>query len=367
MRKLTTFLCIALLIGVAGIANATLTRVLTMGESNHLLNDEENIWVWPQALLKFPALGVINIAGGGVNSSGIHYSCNENHLGIYWTNGQIDNRYLPAYFGGGLDQKITLFYARELGAMPFGVGLSLYGNSHEKDMTNDKTAQSGLGLGISAGMTFIEALEFYFAFNMLTWEEKDAAGTVINETEGGTDISLGFRYWYEFNEKMTLIPYLGLSFGSTGQKLPNGKLSESTFCLNLGVGNDFKLIENVIFVEDIGIRMNSFSFENGAKADSSEWLLPYFRGGMEIPVSEKFMFRFGVVKEWISRSVDHDGPKESWGLVDTRFYMGAAFHRGPFALDLCVDPGLITRGPYFITGAPGNWATMASLRYAWEK
>ncbi|MBM3325709.1 MAG: porin family protein [Calditrichaeota bacterium] len=365
MRKFASILCIALLLLAAGGANATLTRVITLGESNHLIQDEANIWVWPQALMNFPNLGAIDIIGASINTAGVHYEMEGHYLGYYWTTDLLGNAYLPSYFGGGLDQKITLFYARELATMPFGIGFSLYGNSHETDMTADKSAHSGLGLGISAGMTFAEALETFFAFNMLTWEEKNTAGTVINETEGGTDISLGLRYWYEFNEKMTLIPYFGLTFGSTGEKHPGGKTSESLFSLTLGLGDDMKFSEKMLFVEDIGFQMNNYSRENGVKADSSVWLMPYFRAGMEVAVSEKFTFRFGGVKEWEAVDVESGGQKESWGNVNTRFYLGAAFKRGPFSIDLNVDPGILTRGPYLITGAPGPWASMVSLRYVW--
>ncbi len=124
--------------------------------------------------------------------------------------------------------------------------------------------------------------------------------------------------------------------------------------------------ENIMMVHDLGIRMHSQTIDApGGKTENGMNLLPYFKGGMEAPLSEHFTWRCGGVKEWNSNSSKMGSDEHNWSGASTRMYIGAGYNRGNFNLDANVDPGFFTRGPYLISGAGGSLATQVSLTYSW--
>lgn len=371
MRRLIAFAC-SLSIAFAGMALATQTRVLTMGESNTVLKDEANLAMWPQTLSMYPDRGLADISGGAVTTTAAHNTFGDFVLGAYWTKEQWPDDYLPVYFDPdgdgikGLDQKMSLYYARDLGGLPFGFSFSLFGNSHEKKGTS-KTFHSGLGLKIGAGLTLMETLETGLELGTLSWEEKDNAGKTIGENEGGTSIEFNARWWKEMSDVTTIVPHFSFATMSGGLKpTPGAATKDDATRFQLGLGANLQVNEKVLIVHDIGITMMSRTVDDGTtKHEYAATMLPYFRGGMEAPLSEHFTFRLGGVKEWNSNSHKVGSDEEITGTVRTQFYIGAGYVRGNFTLDANLDPGFFTRGPYLITGADGDWATQVSLKYVW--
>lgn len=127
--------------------------------------------------------------------------------------------------------------------------------------------------------------------------------------------------------------------------------------------------------------------------------LPFIHVGFEGKVFENLDMFLGAVKRWNgTTSADHffDGRipdnGEGEGGVDpaagnadntnanrrdiqeesnvdasqTRFLLGARVHYGPVAIVGQVDPGLLLRGLYFLSGSPGNTFLWASLTYDWD-
>ncbi|MFN3820950.1 MAG: hypothetical protein ACK4OO_01340, partial [bacterium] len=102
----------------------------------------------------------------------------------------------------------------------------------------------------------------------------------------------------------------------------------------------------------------------GAKTERTSNFFPYFKGGLEGKLSDKFTFRFGVAREWNQENTKQpNGDEESEGWVSTRFYLGAAYTRGPLSLDFNLDPNFFLRGPYLFSGESGNLATQVSIRW----
>ncbi|MBM3329519.1 MAG: hypothetical protein FJY67_08630 [Calditrichaeota bacterium] len=364
MRKLTAFFCIVMML-TAGVSMATQTRQLTLGENNYALMDEENVFMWPQLLAKYQELGTIDISGGAIDRAGVHQQMGNFTLGSYWSTMKWMDPYMP-YPAGGLDEKIQLMYARELGGMPFGFTFALFGNGHEMTGT-DKTAHSGLGLNLGFGLTLMENLETSLSFSSFSWEAKDASGATVNESEGGTTITIQARYWMMHDDKWTFVPHFSFQTASGGHKPGGTSIKDDWTTLDIGFGDNYWPTKDVMFVDDIGIRMMSGKTDvAGGTEETDMWLLPYFKGGMEAPLSDKFTFRFGGVREWTVNTVkEADGDEETVSGATTRFYIGAAYNRGPFSADFHVDPGFFTRGPYLVTGASGPLAFQVSLKYMW--
>jgi hypothetical protein len=371
MRKLTAIVTLVVMLG-AGASFATQTRVLTLGEVGGVVHDESNVSTWPQVIRMYPNLGLAEVMGGTFHTSGWHCTMDGSSytLGAYWTTQQWMNAWLPAYFGGGVDQKLTILYGRELAEMPFGVSFSLYGNSHEKAGT-DKTAHSAMGMKIGVGVTLMEALETGLTFGTLSFEGKDAAGVTNHENEGGTQIALNARYWMEHDD-MSLIPHFMFETNSGGMNAGSGgaMTTDDMTTIELGLGHSMMLGEAGMY-GDIGIALvsgDSVVTPAGGSATTIERTnnsMPYFKGGMEMPMSERFTFRVGGVKVWNGKGWKSGSEEETWGMVQTKMYMGFAYNREHFMLDANMDPGFFTRGPYLISGAGGALATQVSLKYTW--
>ncbi len=368
MRKACAFLCLSLVL-LAGTAMATQTRVLTLGENGNVMMDESNVSTWPQTLSMYPDRAFGEITGAVMTSGGMNMKMNGKTFGLYFSKDNWTNPYLngSTIYPAGLDQKVTLLFAQDLAGMPFGVNFSFYGDSHVKKDTNDKSAETGTGIRIGAGMTLMETLETYLQLGILSFEQKDAAGNTIAKVNGGTTIMLGARWWKEYSEMYTLVPHFGLTIDGQGTKNTTPEVKETSTTIDLGIGNNIHITKDILFVHDIGFTMMTGSVDNGNKTDMSNWVLPYFKGGMEGPLSEHFLLRWGGVKEWTMSSHKSTGHEETWSGVNTRFYLGACYTRGNLTVDANVNPGLITDGPYFITGAPGAWASSVTMKYMWGK
>jgi hypothetical protein len=344
-----------------------------MGEANNVIRDDDNIWTWPQTLTMYPDQMTAEVWGPTLNSIGGHWGIKDCVLGLYFSNSSWYNPYAPML----PDQKLDLFLAQEMNGMPLGAMLSVYGASHTKDYTvpaTDKTTTSATGLGISLGVTLMEKLEASFSFATFSWTDEDAAGDMVTEPAGNTDIMVGARYWMEMSDRYTLIPYAAFAFGGAGGKdAAKNEIDSSYSTITLGLGNNIHVGEDVLLVSDVGIQMNPSSVEmkpatgESVKEEMSSTLMPYYRAGLEATISKKLTLRLGAVKEWTKDVEKDDDNEETMSYAGTRLYLGAGYHLGNFSLDAEMDPGFLTRGPYFISGTPGTLAYMVSLRYIWAE
>lgn len=370
MRKLIALFCI-LFIALATTANATETRVMTLGEVGDVIKDDANVQIYPQTMRMYPNFGVAEINGGNFHTSGWHMAHGDFVVGAYWTTEEWDNGYLPYDFDAdgvnGLDQKFSLLYARDLGGMPFGFTFELFGNKEEHKETADKSLASGLGMKIGAGLTLMENLEAALKFGMYNWETKDNLGNTGPESEGGMHLSINARYFLPENEWGQMVPHFGFAMISGGSKPATGSsTTDDLTAFDLGIGGTMPAGEDIIIVHDMGVMFMSNTIDNaGTETENGYNLLPYFKGGMEAPLSEHFTIRCGGVKEWWTFSTKTGSDEVNTSGADTRLYIGAGYKRGNWNLDMNVDPGFFTRGPYLFTGAAGPLATQVSMTYAW--
>ncbi len=380
MKRLLGILVLCLFV-FASVASATQTRVQTLGDVDHIIKDDFNIWTFPQSLTLYPNRFIADIDGSDLHSIGAHLSgCLLGSMAMYFSTHRMVNVYAPLIEDPdgnqqvGIDQKIDLFWAREFNTATLGLALSYYGNSHKKDFTADQTTKSATGLGLTLGATFMSNIDAYFAFNTYTWTDEDSLGNKVTEPSGNTTIEFGGRYWLRMSDNVTLVPYGAFALIGEGVKDAAGnEITYSTTAFMLGVGHNINAGYGVLAVTDLGIRFQSSKEENkpvgAAKTEDKAGLtnLPYFRIGLESEVSEKVDIRFGAVKMWSSRNTeDNDGNKESWGFAGTDLYVGVGLHFGDLDIDANVDPGFFTRGPYLLSGQTGDMAFNVSLRYVWD-
>ena len=379
MRKVICLLVVGLLLApVMGFA--TETRVKTMGDVNHIVKDDANVTMFPQTLHYYGDQMIVGVnEDGELSNFGAAYKIGPGTLGLYFYADDLENEYLPGISrwddttASSLNHKLTALWAQEMGDILLGFGLTIYGNSHTVDSTDDKSVQKGMGLGIQAGATIMDNLEAGFEFRTTSFTHEGADGKTITEPDGNTLISLGARYWIEQSDIYTMVPYFHFEMEGIGRSTDEGKSgnTDKTTVIALGLGNNINASDNVMVVSDFGIMLISGALEETDDGTSVETTfkmreVPYFRVGLEAEVFSWMDLRLGAQRTWNSFSYeDPDKNSESWGGADTDLYLGAGFHWGNMDIDAWIDPGFVTRGPYLVSGESGNLAMQASVKYYW--
>jgi len=365
-------LVIVLLVG--NFAGATETRVTTLGEVGFIQKDVNNIWFFPQTLTSYQNMTLAEIKSTGLTKYGAHFALGSGTLALYLSTDKMYSNYaptIPDQYGApqtGIEQKIDLFYARNVGGWPVGLVFSLYGRSYKQDTPINKTERGANGFQLVLGGTYKESLESYFLINGYMWTDKDSSGATASETKGSPYIEFGSRYYRTITPDYTLIPHLWFSLSTEGKKAGGTEVTNSYSYFNLGCGNNLKMNDLTLLVSDVGVQINPGTIKMpGSKVKYSMTYLPYIKLGLESPLSKKVTFRLGAVKRWKGASQDADGSKTSFGFVQTQMYLGAGFHFGGLDIDANMDPGLLTRGPYLLSGTPVDLASQVSLKYTWGK
>lgn len=379
MRKALTLALFGALAAVA-VAWGTETRTTTMGDVNHIVKDDFNIWIWPQTLALYPDRMIGEFTGNSFHTAGGHFDIGMGTIGVYFS----DNRnYAPwVWFpypewgvsrspvpDGLLDQRIDLFYAHTFGELQGGLGLFMYGESWEYDAENYERARSDGAFGLTLGGT-MAGLEAGAFLGSVSWEEKDEEGETIVESDGALALGLHGRYWWELNEMSTLVPYAGLALTGWGEKEGDTTTDSTALVFAAGAGLNHHATESVMAVADVGLMISGGTDKIEDTEDiERSWAqvsVPYFRLGVEADVFKWMDFRMGVAKYWLGWAIeDEDDDKYAEGWADTDLHVGAGFHFGNLDIDARIDPGFFQRGPYFVSGSSGNLTQMVSVRYTW--
>jgi len=424
MKSLTTILLsFALLLAFASSVWATETRVETMGmgpvylydmplqSPNCIIMDEYNIGMYPSTINYFHNYFFAEInrmnddSPSGYGFPGTFYKAgaifklgNERkpwYLGAHFsTMPYVHSMYNFSnfYWDDGATHKLTLYYGRMLGALPFGFTFGYYGSSN-KNEDDDETSnfensltRYEIGFGLSA---LDSALDLAFQLNMTTWKDEyysGAASEVIEDTKpaGNMDLILRGRYWMDPMGKYTVIPHAAFmmisegleEYDANGDMQYEDKLSVSVF--DLGVGINYDASTDVLVAADAGVALVNAKYEttyddpglDDYEDKNNFRVMPYFRTGIDAYVFKWLDFRAGVVSACISynNKWDEDDFDRTWSWNTTETFLGAGFHWGTFMIDLSIDPEFILEGPYFISGedtddAYDGWAAKASMTY----
>jgi hypothetical protein len=387
MRKLLTLTLIALL--AASFTMASDTRVTTMGNVNNIVKDDANIWLYPSTINNYPGLFTTEIMSGNQWMAGANFGFNEENpwvLGTYFINGDYDHEIFSDYgsWNGSADQRIGLFYGRNLGEMPFGFVID-YNKSGDKNEDEDVTFNyegSLTALGFGFGLTAMEGkLDLALGITMVSWTDKDYNATtteIEDETKPSGNTSFGFnaRYWMDPMDKCVFVPHVGVWIGKEGlEDYVDGDLAVTyTYKhknFEVGMGMNYEAKEDVLVVTDFGIESLAMTDETDPEgASAMEWkdkytTFPYFKVGIDAKVFKWMDFRAGVSNYWTSETFEpSDTMKRTYSNAETDTYLGAGFHWGDLEIDASVNPSFLNNGPDFITGMPTpGWANMVSINY----
>jgi hypothetical protein len=359
MKKLL-ILTLAALMLLGSVAYATNTRVMVMGESNNILLDEANIWLYPSRINMYPNIAIAEVGVvdndyyfddqyGTLAQFGVHWKfCEKNPwvLGTYLSHdrfsgtnydGQlgigyqmlpfrypsydlIDNGWFPwpptptSWEG---NQRITLFYGRKLGNTPFGFRFSKFHSSWKQEGSDPTSPKNNQSLGeydFAFGLTDQNGKwDATIGVNLLTWTYQNSSGVDLTKPSGNMSIYAQGRLFKQINPQWTIVPNAGIIFGTYEAEFYNGGSPTNTQVRTesymsttfwAGLGAQYTPVTNVLAVVEGGFGYNNSKIENKpvagtTSAQKANFLtLPYIRIGLEGKVFDWMDLRAGANSYW---------------------------------------------------------------------
>jgi hypothetical protein len=395
---------------------ATMTRVLTMGDANGIVHDEANIWYFPSTLYDYPemAIGEFSLYNyydedyyEDFTDIGVHYKFGEKKpfvLGVYFTRQQpySPNVYIPWgwQFSVPDNKRIDLFYARMLGNHKFGLHFNYIHSSSKYE--NDTTAagdgsinhsEEGItSYSFNLGLTPNNGnFDLAAGIKLLTWTDKNWRGEDETKPDGNIALDVLARYFYQVDQKVTLVPYAGFMTEKQGVKLfghtnypdtlpdtfyQKNSITYSTIALGLGL--NYTPAAGILAIGDFGIMLDKSHYKY-EPMDTGDYIeedkydyttVPYFRVGIDAVVFKWMDLRLGGTSYWQSYKQDYEYTRQNpytfkyrQSYVSNDTYLGAGFHWGNFYADTYINPSLITNGFNFISGESEPMNFQVSLKY----
>ncbi len=380
-----------LILLMAASAMATETRVKTLGNTNTVLLDEENIWLFPSRLYDYPDLTVGEVGQDAASND-------FTRLGIHWEFGKKKPFVLGTYFSDlpsvepdGLDgfplvnfdfdlldnRRIDLFYARQISGMTGGLRFSYIHSSTEGESPGNQLKECFSYYDFDLGVTPASGKwDLAFNFGLGTFADEDADGNDETSPDGYWDLSVMGRYFYRMDQQYVFVPHFafmtskhGAEYFALDEDVDDLDLVEENkrTTLEFGCGLNYEPSANVLAVADIGFRYSSFSSEADSgnvivNTDITDTWFPYFRIGLDAQVFSWMDIRLGATSNWASQTTEVDDgdrvTKFSNSQADNETYLGMGFHFGNFHIDTYTDPDMLLRGFEFINGDDANTSDM---------
>ncbi len=401
--KKSIFLLIGLLLLLSVSSFATQTRVMTMGNNNMILLDDENIWLFPSRINDYPNIAIADF--GYYNSDftdfGINWQFDQENpwvLGTYfhnWERVTPGSSYFRGVFGSPYgyspdfvpfdwslmsNQRIDLFYGRQLSGKPFGFHFGAISSSQKYDEPDAKDEEGFKVYNFDFGLTLQNGtVDVAAGASFMTWTDKATwvpDSTAWDETKpaGNNFIYAHGRYFWQQTPTYTVIPHVGIYLGKNEAEyywMPDSLSQTDKYTwtvFDLGSGLQYSPSNDVIAVLDFGIMFDKvkgeFTRPRAGLPDTTDEAtetinsLPYFKVGLDAKVFNWMDVRFGTTSYWDRRTLENSGGynfKRNYADNDTHF--GFGFHWGNLHVDTYTDADLLLDGFYFISGESNymNW------------
>jgi hypothetical protein len=397
---------------LASASFATMTRTLTMGDANNIVHDVDNIWLYPSALYDYPELAIGEIGEWydyydeyydvNLTDIGLHYKFGEKKpfvMGLYFTLRQpatwfpyylTDFQYYPLP-----NNRIDFFYSRKLGDNKFGFHMNYVQSSYKyesMDTVRDKENTSGYAFDL--GLTAMEdKLDIAAGVGFLSWTDQGANEHDRTKPDGNMMMYARGRYFYEADQKVTVVPHAGLMYAKLGNKVYDNwdqatdydqetdKNKDKWMTIDLGCGMNYTPAAGILAIGDIGIMFENeketYEYLTGTdtwytNTYKDKWFtLPYFKIGLDAVVFDWMNLRMGGTSYWETAKAENEyetsttpnTEKTTWGYVSNDTYLGAGFHWGNLKIDTYICPQLILEGFNFISGENNSMNYQVSVQY----
>jgi len=262
------------------------------------------------------------------------------------------------------NDRLDLFYARMLGENKFGFHFAYLQGSYKYDdgeeVTDEySTSAYEFGLGLTAMQNKLD-ISADVAF--LSWKNYHN-GADISKPDGNMVIQLNGRYWYEVDQKVTLVPHgsvMNVKFAAKDDD--DYKWQEKYMVFDAGLGMNYNAAAGIMAIGDFGIQYAKEEYKESYDGDEAKdkytyVSLPYFRVGLDAVVFNWMDLRLGAVSYWTNYKHDTDpsSSKVTEKYVETYTFLGAGFHWNNLTLDAYVDPAILLDGFDFISGGESGY------------
>jgi len=405
-KLLVVLLAVAL---IPATASATVTRVEGLGGwpgTAYIVKDASNPVQFPSTLAYYSHLLYAEFAksltGTKLDRVGAWYGFGEGKCVFGF---DIFDRGKPDYMGmpdingdGTLPYRLNVRWAKPFNDFILGAALSLFHESYleekydqdpgpSEDFVDSKWEHKSTVIGLKVGATALDnLLDVALNFEFPSWTSTDVDGTTLSENDGSSHIDFAARYWYHYGDKTTLIPHFEVVMHNEGyaNDAKSGMSVKGTE-VRLGVGHNWKPVEAVLVVWEIGAVFGSYKYgfqENNTYLGMinpppatpwPDWYtsdktvsvtnLPYWRVGWEGRVYKWIKVRAGAEKTWVNSKWEIYREEPAFGSTVTNMYFGGDLNFGPVTIQYLLDHDFVRRGPNFISGECGPLFHRFSLFY----
>jgi len=267
----------------------------------------------------------------------------------------------------------------------------------------EEIATDAMAFDLSVGATMYETpagdLDLGVSFGIQSFSGDDPNNDILIESTGGTNVAFNARLNKVKKEGLTIVPLLSVNVGS----LPSAEYNEvfapnvaevSYMGGNLGIGcreetekgmvvfgllggyNSVKTTPTITVEKESGFEKKEIL----ETADSS--ISATVLAGSEIPINKWLVARGGVSVKFSAindevvaqegtedfRPGNESSVKDVVGeikstAVDYDYDIGLRTIHGGLIVDVLLTRNILHRGPYFLTGASGNWGTQVCVTY----
>jgi len=362
---------------------ATLTKLSTMGYSFLFMQDDYNIWYFPQTAVLYqkhiiaehPYAGTVVMKLGENDALAVQVTDVEawSFLGfddmLYYI---LYDMYYTYYMDMSPQDKFSLVYAHNFETFKLGLMFNTMGASFkETDSEYDPTYElelktsimnltGGFSMDIGEGHELDLALNYSHA--SFKWDDNAYDPSEIAAPDGGTAFGATARFLYKYNDEVTLIPALTFATGSIGTKETDWYYEEkdSRTMLDVGFGCNYKPSDKFELITALGVYYDKAKYDYAESNDLETWSefeMPYFLMGMDLNVKSWLNFRLGINKalesmKWMYDDDDYTGEDtEKWTEAPFDYTLGAGIMLGDLQFDCMVNTEFLNNGPYWVSGS----------------
>ena len=259
------------------------------------------------------------------------------------------------------DAQFDLTWAKDFGSVAIGASILYQSSSVEpgsartspldgfsQDLDDPNTNAMAITGGVKFGMAENTMLELAAQLGWLSWEDKDIAGTVVNEDAGNLSYSLAGRMMAEISDRSTLVPlikYTKLDLTADAGAGTEQEVSRNT--LNAGLALNYEVNGSDLLVLGISADYRQDTDEI-VGTDLSDWSIPTLFLAAEFDVYSWLTLRGGARKTF--DNLTDDAADVDANFSEFTFGLGAGFHFDHFDLDVSLNPDWVFTGGYLLSG-----------------
>ncbi|MEO0275402.1 MAG: hypothetical protein ABIM60_01280 [candidate division WOR-3 bacterium] len=328
---------------IAGICEATITRINTLGENREILIDEANVFYYPTQIYFLKNLVSLEIIDTPYLFSSI--KINKGNILVLST-GRIDSIFYEMPYNHRLPKpsQLEIFYTGVTRRISIGFGLGIGRKYREmKNYYSEKTEIFSFKGG------------FLHCYENKIFEMGINFNSPLYEMESykidGDEIKLKIRSFLPY-KSLNFIPFISFSHINIEEKYETLNTFKRLWIKSgLGLFYQFEEIHKVYFSWELNYR------EKYEEILEKEYSLTSFSFGVESNPFKWLILRLGIRK--------YDGVYDSENLDFTisklRWAIGIGIKIGKFRIDGKFDKNFIKRGPYIIGGEKTGFAYLTIL------